>query len=1564
MSPSEVKFLDDNFGKNKIKTVSISNIQSKSLGNLDASLKKDNQSAFRDKIKQNFSAPLVKLGDELIGKALVGNDRAEYASKLSSATNDPALFSDSVLGGIFESAIRVATKTVEQIGAFKDVDANSPFDFEEGGRATDAFKDAFKFEGDLFKADAKKTANAKTIRTIIGKSLRDGEVSGRIKSNYGRIAQTKTSTALANSPKLKNSADGYIPNFADALKEAVSREISAGLDPSQVYIDQSSSLKNAGNPMGLMVANRRDEPQGGFQGIARARKEGANAQFYGAASGFVPNYADPLTMKGIGVRSKPLELNLDSLNNKIKELNDSISKNKITYDKAEKELSKFVSDIPKIRPAAASRATTAAIQNLDQPEQKAKKDYLGVLIGLQIATSFLSGSFADATTGAGLFAKRLTDSAASLSASLFALEGLKSIGKEGTQLSKVMGKIGVVGQVAAIAFEGFSLGRQLLRDWNGETAKANKSTASFTDAVNAAGVSLNSLSQLEQVTRQQKAKDIIYNISGQKMGKVGTPELQKQIAEFQYLSGIEDPKKIKEILQKGGAMDYRNINSSAINADKAPEVLADYLKSEEGQKRINKLKEEQRDKTEAANKEEAKAQGISQINLDLAKQELKSTLDIASARFRINDSLDERLLSSEILKNLSEKETRDLKQQIDLRDNDRKLADATRSLLQDQIDKLSGVTGKEEERNKLKLEYAKLTDDDLTNQSRVRSLIEAVNALLTDGVNNSDSARKITEINLQNLFDTRDVQKDTLNINKQNTEEYTNQKDVIDGIIESAKRMSASITFQKTFAGQGQINTNELEIKRLESSKAGQSMAEQKQIDIRIKQLEKSNVLLNNDNKVSADLATAKEKAMAAIPNIDAAQTKKIQEQTSIPGIQAALESNRMIYQYTEDQQSKIKTASQEIEQMGAAAKQAAEQSINLAQADLDQASKSEIVTKALVLFQDSLYGIPQKLADLSFERGTVTSGRRLAEIDYEMQTSSTAYQMNKDGKSMEEIQAFQRQRSVKGIGQKFSEAFSETEFDRADRFSDTIVTGAEKFRDTMIDGMAKAIEDGSNLSDILRSSALDFARELTKTNLKNLTGGITGGVGSVFGFASGGKITGGSGNKDDVPAMLMGGEYVINKKSVSKYGSTFMESLNNGTLQGFAKGGSVIRGRGINSDVISNTDPGFQTGKGGFQMPGYYGQGTISGKKDLLSFATQAYTSGANDVISSGSDSSYIDLEGESVRLTNFGRRNGPMANAIRESKGQAFDLYKQQLAAEKQAREEEKARKEAFRNSIKMALISTAVGVVGKAATSGFQAGATSAGQDATIGERFGAGFKGIFSGGDIGEGVQSGGIKNLFSGNFALSQISSTQELSSYLNTNPNSDFAKQLRLNSPDMFNNGKFIERALPFDSNYSLFNGSSFDLPDGKETFGSPMDSSLLPPKTFKNATGGLIPSAGGIDTVPAMLSGGEFIMNAAATQRIGPSNLNAMNSGSSNTDSKDLNDKLISKLDELITASKESSKGVTVNVTSDGRGNTQESTEGQSSSDQDKNLSRKIKAAVVSVLQEEKRLGGVLRRR
>jgi len=50
--------------------------------------------------------------------------------------------------------------------------------------------------------------------------------------------------------------------------------------------------------------------------------------------------------------------------------------------------------------------------------------------------------------------------------------------------------------------------------------------------------------------------------------------------------------------------------------------------------------------------------------------------------------------------------------------------------------------------------------------------------------------------------------------------------------------------------------------------------------------------------------------------------------------------------------------------------------------------------------------------------------------------------------------------------------------------------------------------------------------------------------------MAKGGPIKGGSGSKDDVPIMAMGGEYVLQKSAVSKYGVRFIEALNRGMVE------------------------------------------------------------------------------------------------------------------------------------------------------------------------------------------------------------------------------------------------------------------------------------------------------------------------------------------------------------------------------------------------------------------------------
>ena len=161
------------------------------------------------------------------------------------------------------------------------------------------------------------------------------------------------------------------------------------------------------------------------------------------------------------------------------------------------------------------------------------------------------------------------------------------------------------------------------------------------------------------------------------------------------------------------------------------------------------------------------------------------------------------------------------------------------------------------------------------------------------------------------------------------------------------------------------------------------------------------------------------------------------------------------------------------------------------------------------------------------------------------------------------------------------------------------------------------------------------------------------------------------------------------------------------------------------------------------------------------------------------------------------------------------------------------------------------------------------------------------------------------------------------------------------------NNGGYIKGGvLPQQGSQ----GSALDAEELMRLFGS---------AGVNRATGGLIPAAGGVDTVPAMLSGGEFVMNAAATRNIGAGNLQALNSGAGTGDNTDL----ISKLDELIIATETSQSTGDINITINGSNGAETETQGQNSTDQQKMLSDKIKTAVKQIIADEKRLGGQLRK-
>jgi TP901 family phage tail tape measure protein len=146
---------------------------------------------------------------------------------------------------------------------------------------------------------------------------------------------------------------------------------------------------------------------------------------------------------------------------------------------------------------------------------------------------------------------------------------------------------------------------------------------------------------------------------------------------------------------------------------------------------------------------------------------------------------------------------------------------------------------------------------------------------------------------------------------------------------------------------------------------------------------------------------------------------------------------------------------------------------------------------------------------------------------------------------------------------------------------ADNLQTGFEDAFGAFVDGTKTADQA---FQDMLLSISQQIIKEQFSIGMRSLLGGLTGGGGygeqgggggllsSIFGgilgkanggiikkYSSGGHVNGGSGVKDDVPAMLTDGEYVLRKSAVNKYGKGMLDMLNQGGMvKGYAGGGSI----------------------------------------------------------------------------------------------------------------------------------------------------------------------------------------------------------------------------------------------------------------------------------------------------------------------------------------------------------------------------------------------------------------------
>ena len=144
------------------------------------------------------------------------------------------------------------------------------------------------------------------------------------------------------------------------------------------------------------------------------------------------------------------------------------------------------------------------------------------------------------------------------------------------------------------------------------------------------------------------------------------------------------------------------------------------------------------------------------------------------------------------------------------------------------------------------------------------------------------------------------------------------------------------------------------------------------------------------------------------------------------------------------------------------------------------------------------------------------------------------------------------------GIGSAFSEA----------------IKGTKSLRQAFADLFESLL---NKLTDRATGQLVDAAFGAVEKGARSYFGGSKGGLmtssGFIRGYNSGGLVTGGSGVRDDIPTMMNGGEFVIRKSSVNKYGEGFLSQLNQGIIPKRAGGGSFSLGPLQNEFVYNDPE-------------------------------------------------------------------------------------------------------------------------------------------------------------------------------------------------------------------------------------------------------------------------------------------------------------------------------------------------------------------------------------------------------
>ena len=195
-----------------------------------------------------------------------------------------------------------AFRPTSALGLIPNFAAWNPFTQEtqsiakQGGLATSKFALAKIIQNSPFKDLLRKHNHWNNFpekhKKRLNQWLRSQGYTNRALQGWGLLS--KHSKSIASGVSDVAAHYGHVPNFSNPLTEAISREKHALREQgssADIYIDQDNRLKNPKNPAGLLVANTRDEPKSGSQGVNRAISMGIDPKTHGASNGVIPNYS-------------------------------------------------------------------------------------------------------------------------------------------------------------------------------------------------------------------------------------------------------------------------------------------------------------------------------------------------------------------------------------------------------------------------------------------------------------------------------------------------------------------------------------------------------------------------------------------------------------------------------------------------------------------------------------------------------------------------------------------------------------------------------------------------------------------------------------------------------------------------------------------------------------------------------------------------------------------------------------------------------------------------------------------------------------------------------------------------------------------------------------------------------------------------------------------------------------------------------------------------------------------------------------------------------------------------